>query len=288
MVRAAIAVVVIAACGGGGGNGGPDGRGGDAAANADAAPALANRDRLLATYLAYLQTQDTPQSNGLLGADLPDVCALWTALDPSSRETFLTLTARLDGSLLIDRTSMLDHATRLYRLTGGQGATGSDPGSCGGGEYNRMVVAIDPALHDVLVAANVHQGAPDGNGQVDLEDIPQGGFWRDSHDAGGTHAPFDLSDETEGGAPRGQVQFFVDTSSAAATSALGRLDLEGLVEPYAMEMDHDYDCTHNSNPSCTYVLYGPFCAPMTSLPGTEIYVASYGDYGPSWTPTGCN
>ena len=33
-----------------------------------------------------------------------------------------------------------------------------------------------------------------------------------------------------------------------------------LVDPYALEMDQDYDCTHNSNPDCSYTLLRPGCA----------------------------
>lgn len=65
-----------------------------------------------------------------------------------------------------------------------------------------------------------------------------------SHDLGGAHAPFDISDETDNGAPRGQVQYFSDLTGAAATAPLGRTDLTTLVDPYAREMDQDYDCLH--------------------------------------------
>lgn len=178
----------------------------------------ANRDRLLATYLAYLHAHPAAQSNGLDGT-VGSVCALWGKLDGSSQAVYLTLTARLQGSRLgADGSSMLSHVARLYRLTGGQGAAAGNPGSCGGGEYNRMMMSMDPTLQQTLVAANSRKGATAPNGQPDLADVPGGGnrFWRDSHDLGGPHAPFDLSDETDSGAPRGQVQYFRDPSSAAA------------------------------------------------------------------------
>jgi hypothetical protein len=60
-----------------------------------------------------------------------------------------------------------------------------------------------------------------------------------------------------------------------------------VVDPYALEMDQDYDCTHNSNPDCSYTFYGPACAPETNQPGTAIYRASYGDFDAAWTPAGC-
>jgi hypothetical protein len=243
-----------------------------------------NRDRLLASYLAYLQSTPTiTQSNGLNGAALANVCDLWSTLAPSPQQVFLTITHRLEGSVLADGSHMLDHITKLYRAVGGESASATDPGSCGGGEYNRMIMQQDAQLHTVQLAANADQGAS----PFDIADIPAGGFWRNSHDLGGPHAPFDLSDETNDGAPRGQTQYFSDVTSTIATSPLGRQDLETLVDPYALEMDQDYDCPHNSNPGCSYTTYGPDCLLETSLPGAQIYTNDYGDFEPTWKPSGC-
>lgn len=251
----------------------------------DAATPTTPRDRLLATYLSFLQTTPTvAQSNGLRGADLADVCALWSALDPSSQATYLTLTARLEGSHLgSDGSSALDHVVRLYRVTGGQGASATSAGSCGGGEYNRMIVSIDSQLHDALVATNDHRGSA----PFDLADVVSGSGWRDSHDLAGPHTPFDLSDETNDGAPRGQVQLFRDVTSSAANAPLGRTDLATLVDPLAMEFDQDYDCVHNSNPTCSYITYGAACFPMASKTGVEIYGDTYGAVDLGWHPSGC-
>jgi hypothetical protein len=243
-----------------------------------------NRDRLLATYLAFLQSDPQKlQSNGLRGADLHSVCELWTKLAPSSQQVFTTITHRLYGSLLADGSHALEHVQKLYRLVGGQGADAGNAGSCGGGEYNRMIMQQDTALHDAQVAANTRKGAT----PYDIADAIASGYWRDSHDGAGPHTPFDLSDEANDGAPRGQTQYFKDPASAKANAALGRLDLETLVDPFALEMDQDYDCVHNSNPACSYVFYGPACAPATNLPGFDIYTGKYGDPGASWKPTGC-
>jgi hypothetical protein len=144
-----------------------------------------------------------------------------------------------------------------------------------------MIMSIDPRLHDALVAVYTRQGAA----PYDLADITT--YWRNTHDLGGPHAPFDESDETDGGAPRGQVQYFQDPASTIANTALGRPDIMDVVDPYALEMDQDYDCTHNSNPDCSYTFYGPACAPETNQPGTAIYRASYGDFDAAWTPAGC-
>lgn len=264
----------------------------DAGPDADAPPADtlgSNRDRLLGTYFDYLKANPgTTQSNGLSGGNVSSVCELWQKLDPSSQATFLTLTARMQGSTLgADGSSMLWHIQKLYRVSGGQGATASDPGSCGGGEYNRMIMSMDPELHAAELAANTHKGAVQGNGKYDISDIPSGGYWRDSHDLAGPHGPFDRSDETNDGAPRGQTQFFADPASGAANAPLGRLDLTSLVDPYAIEFDQDYDCVHASNPLCSYITYGPLCFPEASALGTELYQKTYGAFDPGWVPSGC-
>ena len=267
----------------------------DAAQDADAggppADTLdANRDRLLGTYFDFLKATATqPQSNGLSSSNVASVCDVWKKLDPSSQDVFLTLTARLQGSILgDDGSSMLGHITKIYRITGGQGATATSAGSCGGGEYNRMIMSMDAHLHTSQVAAFTHKGAVQSNAKPDLADIPAGMSWRDSHDAGGPHAPFDRSDETNQGAPRGQTQYFADTASTLAHAPLGRRDLPALVDPLAVEMDQDYDCPHNSNPDCSYITYGPLCFPQASAAGTAIYTQSYGSFEPGWKPSGCN
>jgi hypothetical protein len=248
-----------------------------------------NRDRLLATYFDRLKSiPDVPQSNGLLGRDLASVCDMWNRLDASSQNTFLTLTARLQGSVLgSDGTAALDHVVAVHRIIGGEGASGADPGSCGGGEFNRMIMSIDGQLHGALVAANDNEGDENGAGVFDIADIQEDSSWRDSNDAAGPHGPFDLSDETEDGAPRGQVHFFRDPASPQASVPLGRIDVADLVDPFALEMDHDFDCAHNSNPNCEYTFYGRFCFPQSTRLGTDIYTGNYGDFEPGWRPAGC-
>ncbi|HEY8430189.1 MAG TPA: hypothetical protein VIL20_17530 [Sandaracinaceae bacterium] len=276
---------------GAGGDGGAPA--GDAEAPRDAGPPrgplAANRDRLLGTYFDHLRERpDEVQSNGLRGADLGSVCDLWSRLDPSARAVFLTITARLQGSILgSDGSAMLDHVTRVYRIAGGEGATASDPGSCGGGEHNRMIMSMDAALHAALLAAHARGGARRPDGRFDIADIPEDGRWRDSEDLAGPHDPFDRSNETEDGAPRGQVHYFADPSSSLARSPLGRSDVEALVDPFAFEMDHDFDCVHSSNPLCEYTFYGPFCIPRERKLGLDIYVEGYGDIEADWAPPGC-
>jgi hypothetical protein len=240
---------------------------------------------LLATYLAYLQSDPTKtQSTGVSGANVHSVCELWNKLAPSPQQVFITITHRLYGAILADSSHALDHVQKLYRIAGGQDADATNPGSCGGGEYNRMIMQQDTMLHDTQLAANTNKGAQ----PYDITDsVIAGGYWRDSHDIGGPHAPFDLSDETNDGGPRGQTQYFKDLASTVANTALGRLDVETLVDPLGLEMDQDYDCVHNSNPGCSYTTYGPLCAPEANLPGIQIYTNKYGDPGATWKPAGC-
>jgi hypothetical protein len=292
--RALVTVVVLAACGhpsavagDAPGDHHDSGSSSDGSASSDASfpdTRDGNRDRLLATYLAFLQADPTKvQSNGLSGQNLTTVCDLWNALDPSSQDTFRTITDRLwGGKIVSDGTRMLEHILTLYRLSGGQAATATDPGSCGGGEYNRMIMSTDHQLHDLNVVVNSDDGNP-----IDIDDIPPDGYWRNSHDLGGPHSPFDLSDECNNGAPRGQTQFFTNPASTLANSPLGRLDLETLVDPYALEMDEDYNCPHDSNPDCSYTTYGDLCFPETSMEGIALYVQNYDDYGATWKPDGC-
>ena len=249
-----------------------------------------NRLRLLTSYDTYLhQYASTAQSNGL-SSSVGGVCDILAKLDPSSVAVFNTLTTRLQGSKLRDGSSMLWHITRIYRITGGQGATATDPGSCGGGEFNRMIMSMDPLLQQTLVEANADEGAQASDGTYDIADIYTGSdsYWRDSHDLGGPHAPFDLSDEADNGAPRGQVQYFTDPTSSLAHSPLGREDLTSLVDPYAIEMDQDYDCPHNSNPLCSYTFYGDLCFPESSTLGLDLFTKRYGDVDATWASAMCS
>ena len=60
-----------------------------------------------------------------------------------------------------------------------------------------------------------------------------------------------------------------------------------LTDPYALEVDQDYDCPHNSNPSCSYTTYGPLCFPGPAKLGTELYTEKYRDFAPVWRPVDC-
>lgn len=271
------------------------GRGSVATATPDAAPAIdannmpdapfpatlaGQRSRLLRAYLAYLQANPTiTQSNGLTGATLRSTCDLWARLDPAAREVYLTITARLwTSTLTADNSPALHHVTKLYRLVGGEGATPTNIGSCGGAEYNRMLMAMDPALHTAFIAAHDRGG----NG---LHDSLANTVWGPSSDLGGPHGPFTESAETDEGAPRGQAHYFRDVATRPATEPLGRLDLVELTDPFSLEMDLDYNCIHESNPLCSYTTYGAFCVPGPSRMGIELVASKYGMYESDWAPS---
>ncbi len=277
--------VVVAACGSSTPGVTPDASTTTDGRAVDATPGATDRDRLLATYLAHLQAHPGMSSNGLDGASLTSVCQLWSGLTPSAQSVFLTITARLERSVLdVDASTMLSRTTKLYRIAGGNGSTATDPGQCGG-SGNRLVLAIDPTLHGTMKIVNSAQGVVGGNHVI--ADASATSFWRDSHDLAGAHMPFTQSNETEGGAPRGQSHYFMDPTTTPATSPLGMIDLMTIVEPFAMEIDQDYDCFHASNPLCNYTLYGPACAPRAEKRGVEIFVDSYGAVDLTWRPAGC-
>jgi len=211
------------------------------------------RDRLFSTYVDS------------------DACGNWVALDESQREVFLTLTDRLFKSTMPDGTPMLAHFERLYLILGG----GSDGGDCGGGENNRLFLSMDAELWELMVAA--------WNEEMWIQDGGTDTFWARTNDIAGPHDPFDASSETQSGLrcilitelpdsqpPTGQSHFFLDGSATRVERGPG-IDLDA--DPYMFEIDHDYDCFHQSNPTC-----GDFA---------ERYRDHYGDYEPDWAPAGC-
>ena len=73
----------------------------------------------------------------------------------------------------------------------------------------------------------------------------------------------------------------------AAVYPFGRTDLASLVDPYLVELDHDFDCLHFSNPLCSYVSLPSSCLPQAAKLGTALYLEGYGDFGAAWAPAGC-
>jgi len=132
------------------------------------------RERLLADYA---------------GRRGQSAAAMWPQLTAAQQGVFLTLTHRLSLSVLPDGSNALDQLDAVYSIRG------QDGGSCGGGEYNRMFFSLTPALYDAFVNRS-------------LDDVWGGRSWKPSGDIAGPHGPFDASNETEYGSPRGQVHFF--------------------------------------------------------------------------------
>ncbi|TMQ11247.1 MAG: hypothetical protein E6J91_23635 [Deltaproteobacteria bacterium] len=240
-------------------------------------------------------------------------CAAWAGLSWSEKQVFLTITHRLSRYILARPTlcvagicsnsynpqyaagaTMLSHLRQLYAIRGfysGTESCGVFP-FCGGdhGDESRLFFSMD---HDVYGAmALAHVWAIDDAGYQGWSRAPlitdvQGGvpyydYFRNSHDAGGPHAPFDWSDESKGGrtdspgSPTAQTQFWSADSSwlpsggGAASSPVYRTGVWGVVDPYLLEIDQDWDLCHHSDPaSCSR--------------GQE-YSDDYGDYQPNWSP----
>ena len=191
-----------------------------------------HRDRLLDSYAAVHA--------------LADRCAAWSAFDDVQRGVFLTITDQLGKRSFLtlgpadpdeprtgdDLDMALAHVTTLYAVNGKKPGTF---GGCGGGEFNRMFYSADDALLSRL--RSVGTGLP---------------AWRDTEDLAGPHEPFDQSNETEEGAPRGQVHFFT-AAAAAAPPVLERNGVEGVVDGNIVEHDIDYNLLHDSCPECSYL-----------------------------------
>lgn len=208
----------------------------------------AHRDRLVAT----------------LGAS----CAAWSSLDASARAVFLTITHRLYVSRTPDGLSMLSHVTAVHAVLGG-GASGT---TCGGADNNRVFFSTDAYLHGLLVDTwNDATPITDGAGST----------WIHTRDAAGPHDPFDASVETDLGLrctllfetsgsmpPTGQAHFFLATP-VAFTRGTATLP----ADPFMLEVDQDYNCVHDSNPTCRDF--------------EDRYRTNHGDFVCDWIPSAC-
>ena len=65
------------------------------------------------------------------------------------------------------------------------------------------------------------------------------------------------------------------------------MDLTTLVDPYALEMDQDYDCVAQLEPALQLHHLRAGCIPESSEIGTQIYTDTYGSYGASYSPVSC-
>lgn len=200
-----------------------------------------------------------------------DVCARWTSLDPSRRAVYLTLTDRMFLSTTTDGLSLLAHTVSMDLILGG----GDDGRACGDDENNRLFLTVDDDGYARVVET--------WGGMLSIDD-GGGDKWARSGDATGAHEPFDASLETETGLrclglvelpgsypPTGQIHFFLP----GAAQPVERGDISLPLNPNLIEIDHDFDCLHRSNPLC----------PGESF--DQEYVATYGDFDCMWIPRGC-
>jgi hypothetical protein len=235
----------------------------------------ANRNRLFADWAAR---------NGLSA----NLCQAWAAQSCSAKGSFLTLTHRLQVSILGDFTTPLDHVNGCYAILG----DGLDGNHCGG-EDNRIFVSMDNMLRNSMIVAN------DNSNSFVTFDQNGNNYWKKSADPFGPHNGFDASNETSYGHPRGQMHFW--KSSAGSWTPIYNIGVNGIVDQNIMEIDQDYDALHPSSTECSYDTGGcDTCGGswdrtgFSDGPGRMIYARQHpnlpGSFaGPDyeWSPTGC-
>jgi hypothetical protein len=127
---------------------------------------------------------------------------------------------------------LIDHVDGVYAVLDGGDPYGR--GSCGGENNNRIFFSLDE--RGIAAVRNIYP--------IFLPGIKQSG------DRGGPHWPFNGSRETIHGQPRGQLHYFLWDWDAISLD--GRREMSGVFDPWAMEVDIDYNWIHDSNPLCTY------------------------------------
>lgn len=217
-----------------------------------------NRERLFRTF-ADRSGQDT--------------CAAWGGMSPPQQGVFLTTTDLLGKRVFIEngdqarqdegQLMVLDRVTKLYAVRGA-----SPPGTCDGGDNNRIYFSADRELIDMI--RNYEWGLP---------------MFGKSRDIKGPHAPFNGSRETRIGQPTGQMHFWKWDRACTAeitqacnedrdTMVLQRKGVEGIDDPWIFEVDIDYNLMHDSNPECEY----------GGTTGREKYTKKWWYKGKAWQP----
>jgi hypothetical protein len=214
-----------------------------------------------------------------------DACQAWSSLSCPAKGAFLTLTHRLQISILPDWKSPLDHVVGLYSIRG------DEDWDCHGGDDNRLFVSMDDYLWEAMAWASLgYVTTIDTNGNPD---------WRPSGDWAGPHYPFDASNETSYGHPRGQLHYWF--SDWGFYVPVCRTDVPCIIDANMMEIDQDYDWNHPSSTECTYDTDGcDMCegawdrAEFDDGPGRMIYARQHPyveglTAGPNynWAPSGC-
>jgi hypothetical protein len=232
----------------------------------------ANRNRIFADWAAR-----HGQSN---------VCQAWENLSCAAKGSFLTLTHRLQVSILPDYKTPLDHVTSCYAILGDE----EDGNHCGGDD-NRIFVSMDDYLWYMMAYANI--------GYITSIDQNNNNYWTQSSDPFGPHSPFDASNETSYGHPRGQMHFWI--SDEGFWTPVNSTGVPGIIDPNMMEIDQDYDWNHPSSTECTYdtggcdtCKAGSYKAGFSNGTGRMIYARQHPHLegwaaGPDyeWAPAGC-
>ena len=231
----------------------------------------ANRNRLFADWAAR---------HGQSG----NLCQAWENMNCTAKGAFLTLTHRLQVSYMPDNKTPLDHVDAMYGIVGYDG-------QCHG-DGNRIFMSTDDYLWYAMAYANM--------GYVTTLDQNGNNYWTISDDIMGPHDPFDASNMTSYGHPRGQLHFW--GSDYGFWVEVQRDGVPpGVVDENMMEFDQDYDWNHPSSTECTYDTDGcDTCksgynkAGFSNGTGRMIYARQHPHIegwfaGPDyeWAPAGC-
>jgi hypothetical protein len=228
-------------------------------------------------------------------------CTVWRSWTQDQREVFATMTDRLyQARLSTTGRSVLSHLDDLYAVKGRDGS------SCGGGEYNRAFFSMDdtlaiavrqiaqrradaPTISDVLSGVGTWRGSCDPNAHIPFANGANFGSL-DTHRGGTTTNPCPILGHSDA-YPSGQIHFFPDPTAARANQPIGRPGLDRtLVDPNALEMDHDYDLFHNSATQC-YSRGGAPCGPLSFFglckKNLDNYRTTFNRDVMAFVPTGC-
>ena len=202
----------------------------------------------------------------------------WNSLDAAAKGAFLMNTHRLSLYYVMDSrvymTTMLDNIDGLYSIEGGT--------SCGGDSNNRVFFKMSPILWDNMVW-QFNEPLEYG---IRFRDINMNQGINHNSDLGGAHPPFNASNETSYGDPRGQMHFWWDYMSGQNT-CVWRNSLGCIIDYLVMEMDHDFNAMHDSSTECIYTREVCGNIPLT---GRQVYECQH-PAGPdvlpvdwSWVP----
>jgi hypothetical protein len=125
---------------------------------------------------------------------------------------------------------LIDHVDGLYAVLDGGDPYGR--GSCGGENNNRIFVSLDEI--GISAIRNIYP--------LFLPGIKSSGDRNQ-------HGDFKGRRDTIHGQPRAQFHYFLWDHEA---KPINRREMSAVFDPWAMEVDIDYNWIHDSNPLCTY------------------------------------